>query len=66
MFFEDKIQNLKWFDISQIKLASVVGVIVILKIWPAFMSWMQNTNVWWFVIIAVLASIRPMYLLFKG
>tara|TARA_Y100000310_G_C20339804_1_gene649241 strand:- start:362 stop:562 length:201 start_codon:yes stop_codon:yes gene_type:complete len=66
MFFEDKIQNLKWFDISQIKLAAVASILFILKIWPASMTWVHNTSAWWFLAIFVLASIRPMYIMFKN
>lgn len=65
MDLNKKIKNLKWFDISQIKLATAAGIIFVLKIWPASMTWVNNTSAWWFIVLAIIFSIRPIYLMVK-
>ncbi len=44
--------------IFSMKVAVAAFVIVILKIWTDAMTWVVNTNVWWFVAIFVIFSIK--------
>jgi len=41
-------------------LAVMAFVIVVLKLWPAAMTWVHNTNIWWFVAALVIFAIKPM------
>ena len=47
----------RW-TIFSMKLAMMAFVIVVLKIWGAAMTWVNNTNVWWFVLAFVIFAIR--------
>lgn len=52
--------TLSSYTIASLKLAVAAFVIWLLKIWPAAMTWVQNTNIWWFVVAFVLFSIKPL------
>ena len=56
----DKIvKKLDGWDISLTKVAVAATVIIILKLWPAAMTWITNTNIWWFVIALIVCAFRP-------
>jgi hypothetical protein len=40
------------------KLAVVVFTIIVLKVWNEFATWVQDVNVWWFVLVFVILAIR--------
>ena len=46
------------WTIFSMKLATMAFVLVVLKIWGAAMIWVNNTNVWWFVLAFVIFAIR--------
>ena len=46
--------------IASLKLAVAAFVIWLIKIWPAAMTWVQNTNIWWFVAAFVIFAIKPL------
>ena len=54
----------KWtFDcctMASIKLAVAAFVLWLIKIWPAAMEWVHNTNIWWFVVAFVIFAIKPL------
>lgn len=58
---EKKIKNLKLCDISMIKLATAAFILMIVALWPPLAS----LNWYWYLIIGVLASIKPMMVFFK-
>lgn len=47
----------RWTVLSM-KLATVSFVLIVLKIWDGAMSWIADTNVWWFVLAFVVFVIR--------
>jgi hypothetical protein len=51
--------NFDTFDIALIKLSVAAFVLVILKLWPATIGWLENTSIWWFVVATILFAIRP-------
>ena len=52
--------TMKGCTLASIKLATAAFVLWLLKIWPAAMTWVQNTNIWWFVAAFVIFSIKPL------
>lgn len=50
------IKNLKFYDISLIKLTTAAFVLAIAKIWPPLLS----LDLWVYILIGVLAVIIPM------
>jgi len=46
--------------VGSLKLATAAFVIWLIKIWPSAMKWVYSTNIWVFVVIFVLAAIKPL------
>ena len=65
MFFDKKVKNLDMWDIGLTKLAVALGVIFLLAIWPAAMNWVKSVNPWYFLVVAIVFAIRPLYRFFK-
>jgi hypothetical protein len=40
------------------KLSVVFFTIIVLKVWNGFATWVQDVNVWWFVLVFVVLAIR--------
>ncbi|MBT5021283.1 hypothetical protein HOK51_02320 [Candidatus Woesearchaeota archaeon] len=59
-WIEKKIKNLKWYDISLIKLSTAAFILFIAKLW----SGLLYLNWYWYLIIGILAAIMPCYRLF--
>ncbi len=60
-WMESRIKQMRWFDISLIKLSTAAAVLTIAKLWEPLLS----LEWYWYGIIFVLASLRPMYMLFR-
>ena len=60
-WMDSKIKNLHWYEISLIKLSSAASALFIAKLWTPLLSlaW------YWYLIIALLAAIKPIMLIFK-
>tara|TARA_Y100000310_G_C20597204_1_gene771138 strand:- start:542 stop:853 length:312 start_codon:yes stop_codon:yes gene_type:complete len=58
---DEKIPTLKWCDISMIKLSSAAFALMIAKLWTPLLALEWH----WYLIIAILASIKPMIKMFK-
>jgi len=58
---ESKIQNMRWFDISFIKLSSAAFILMIAKLWSDILvlDW------YWYAVIGIIAAIRPLTMMFK-
>jgi len=56
-----KIKNLKWYDISLVKLSVVAITLMVVTFWPplASLKW------YWYAILFVLFAIKPVCALFK-
>lgn len=52
-----RVKNLGWFDIKLVKWSTAGFVLMLAKLWPPLLS----LNWYWYLLIAVLAAIRPTY-----
>ncbi len=57
----EKVKKLDAWDISLTKVSSAVAIIIVLKLWGGAMTWVHNTNIWWFVIALMVFAIRPLH-----
>ncbi|MDP7179751.1 MAG: hypothetical protein QF824_00585 [Candidatus Woesearchaeota archaeon] len=57
----EKIPKLKTCDIAMVKLASAAFALMIAKLWTPLLA----LEWWWYLIIAILASIKPMTKMFS-
>ena len=53
----DRVKRLTIFDIGLIKWASICFTVIIVKLIPEIM----NVNIWWFIGLCILFSIKPVY-----
>ncbi len=53
-----KFDNMTCWDMVFAKLAIASLVVVVLKVWPAAMTWVFNTSVWWFVLAFIVFAVR--------
>ena len=56
-----KVKKLNIWDIALTKLATATGVLFVITIWPAAMTWVHSVNPWWFLVAFVVFAIKPMY-----
>lgn len=59
-WMNSKIKNCVWFDISLVKIAAAAFILMIAKLWAPILSLEWH----WYLIIAVLASIKPVIKIF--
>ena len=59
--FNKNMKKIDIWDMALTKLTVVAGVLFLVTIWPAFMSWVQSVNPWYFLIVFILAAARPVY-----
>ncbi|GAJ19990.1 unnamed protein product [marine sediment metagenome] len=60
-WLDSKIKNMRWYDISLVKLSTAAFILMIAKLWPPLLSLAWH----WYLIIALLAAIIPLKNLFK-
>ncbi len=60
-WFDSKIPNMHWFDISLIKLSTAAFILMVAKLWAPLLSIAWH----WYLVIAILAAIKPMMIMFK-
>ena len=58
---EEKLKRLSIWDIGLIKWSVIAFVLFVITIWPAFLSWVQSVNPWYFLIATLVFGERPMY-----
>ena len=51
-------------DMGLTKLTVAAGILFLVTIWPAFMTWVQSVNPWYFLVVFIIAAIRPTYRFF--
>jgi len=58
---DSRVKNLKWYDMSLVKLSVIAITLMLVKFWPplASLSW------YWYAILFVLLAIKPICALFK-
>ncbi len=59
--FEDIVKKLDVWDIALIKLAVGAFVLAAITYIPALMTWVHDTNRLYFLLAAIVFSIRPQY-----
>lgn len=61
--FNEKIKKLSLWDIKLAQGAAIFVGLVIVKLLEPVLN-IHDINIWWFVLIAILCGIRPMYTAF--
>jgi len=56
---DKKVKKLDTWDIALTKLAVAAGVLFIIRIWPAAMTWVHSVNAWYFLVAAVIFALKP-------
>jgi len=58
-------KNLGLLDIALTKMAVFFATLFLISAWSTFANWAISTNWIWFLIPAIIASIKPMINVFK-
>lgn len=56
-----RVKHIDVWDLQLIKLAIVAFVLLVLKMWPSLMRWINDTNVWLLFAAFVIFAARPFY-----
>ncbi|MCD6102168.1 MAG: hypothetical protein J7J77_03855 [Candidatus Cloacimonetes bacterium] len=56
-----RVKKLTIFDIKLVQGAAMFIMLIIVKLIPQIM----DISIWWFVVLAILCGIRPMYVFYK-
>ena len=59
-YFNSRVRKMTIFDVKLVQGAAIFFALVIVKIFPTIL----NINIWWFVVLAVLFAIRPVWVFF--
>ena len=55
-----KIQKCVWYDLSLVKLSTAAFILMVAKLWAPILS----MEWYWYLIIAILAAIKPAMIIF--
>ena len=61
MCIKTMLKNLKWFDISLIKLSTAAIILMVAKLWSGILA----LEWYWYLAIGIILTIRPFTLMFK-
>jgi hypothetical protein len=61
MFFDKKVKKMDGWDLGLVKLTVAAAVLFIVTISSTVMGWVQSISPWYFLIIAIIFAIRPLY-----
>jgi len=53
------IKKMDVWDMALTKLAVAAGVLFVIGIWPAAMTWVHSVNPWYFLIAMVVFALKP-------
>ncbi len=56
-FFNAKVKKLDWLDVGLIKWSCIAFGVILVMLIPA----LTEISIWWFIAIAILLAIRPIY-----
>ncbi len=59
-WMNDRIKKFTIFDIKLVQGAAMCVILIIVKLIPQIMT----ISIWWFVVLAIVFGIRPMYLMY--
>ncbi len=54
-----KVKKMTIWDIALTKATVAAGVLFVITIWPAAMTWVHSVNPWYFLIAFVVLAIKP-------
>jgi|TARA_Y100000031_G_scaffold149339_1_gene187018 hypothetical protein len=57
---DSKIPNMRWYDIGLVKLSVAGFVLFLAKLWQPLLA----LEWYWYLVVALVAMIRPLYLVF--
>ena len=60
-WMNSKIVNMKWYDMGFVKLSTAAFILMIAKLWEPLLA----LDLYWYLVIAVLAGIKPCIGMFK-
>jgi hypothetical protein len=53
-------KNLKWYDISLIKLSVFFSTLFLVVVWPAFRRFVMGFDWYWYLALAIIFAILPL------
>ena len=59
-YFNSRVRKMTIFDVKLVQGAAIFFALFIVKIFPSIL----NINIWWFVALAVLFAIKPVWVFF--
>ena len=60
-WMNENIKKCQWYDISLVKLSTAAFILMVAKLWAPILS----LEWYWYLIIGVIAAIKPMMIMFK-
>jgi hypothetical protein len=60
-WMNSKIQQMNWYDISLVKLATAAFILMVSKLWQNILA----AEWWFYLLIGLMASIKPLARIFK-
>ncbi len=60
----EKIKNLKYWDVELVKWSTMAAILFILTIWPGLWNLVESVNPWYYFAAFVILAIRPIYKFF--
>jgi hypothetical protein len=58
-------KNMDIWDVGLTKLAVLCATLFLVSIWSGFANWVINTHWAWFLVISLVAAIKPVMTVFK-
>jgi len=59
-WMNENIKKCQWYDISLVKLSTAAFILMVAKLWAPILS----LDWYWYLIIGVIAALRPMMIMF--
>ena len=59
-WMNDRIKRFTIFDIKLVQGAAMCVILIVVKLIPQILT----INIWWFVVLAIVFAIRPLYLMY--
>ena len=60
-WLKKRVKRMDLWDVGLIKWSVVAFVLFVITIWPAFLSWVQSVNPWYYLIAFLILVARPFY-----
>ena len=60
-WLKKRVKRMDLWDVAVIKWSVVAFVLFVITIWPAFLSWVQSVNPWYYLVAFLILVARPFY-----